>query len=106
MPRLFRRFSKNKSSDIQIFSHTKTNSLGKSKNRQRTDLDLSENNLEVFKEANCPCCGTLLQFPSNVKRLKCAICQVTTAVSMKVNTEGSHVVDSNDTISQIGRAHV
>lgn len=102
MPRLFRRFSKKKSSDIQILSHTKTNSPGKSKNRQRSDLDLSEDKLEVFKEDKCPCCGTLLQFPSNVKRLKCAICQVTTAVFMKVNTEGSATVDSNDAISLFG----
>ncbi|GAV49480.1 hypothetical protein ZYGR_0P01240 [Zygosaccharomyces rouxii] len=99
MPQLFRRFSSKKSSDIQIVSHSKGKSQGKRENRQRADSDSSENGLDSFKEIKCPCCGTLLQFPSDVKRLKCAVCQVTTVVPMKGDSRVSSSGKSNITIS-------
>ncbi|GAV54391.1 hypothetical protein ZYGR_0AL01230 [Zygosaccharomyces rouxii] len=99
MPQLFRRFSNRKSSDIQIVSHTKTKEQSKHTNGQRADSDSSGNGLENLKEAKCPCCGTLLQFPSDVKRLKCAVCQVTTVVAMRDNSRASSAGNSGGTIS-------
>lgn len=99
MPQLFRRFSDRKSSDLQIVSHSKVNSQSKPKSRQRSISNSSEKKVKSLKEFKCPCCGTCLQLPSEVHKLKCGICQVTTRISGNSDWRVSSASSSNISIS-------
>lgn len=59
-------------SDIKLISHSKVKVASKTSESTRS---------VSVKRAQCTCCGTLLHFPSNVPKFKCAICQITVTLA-------------------------
>lgn len=99
MPQLFRRFSQKKSPDIKVISHTRTNAATQPSNKVQRESISSEKSFENHAEKKCPCCGTVMQFPSDVRKLKCAVCQVTTEIS---DEEGSNSNSSRSSSTESG----
>lgn len=78
MPQLFRKFSRKRSPDVKLVSYSKASAINQPNRDLQRESKCSEDSPRKYSEAKCPCCGSFMQFPSNVKKLKCSVCQVTT----------------------------
>lgn len=74
MSPFFKKSIAKEDADIQIISHSKL--------KTRNSATITRHNKTgKVSQAKCQCCGTVLHFPSDVVRFRCAVCQVTTTLS-------------------------